>query len=224
MKTWREFEGRNDIPESADNSKTQTQGRFPANLIHDGSDEVVGLFPDTKPSKKGARGGTSANPMDWGNSRTDGDIPKGHDDNGGSAARFFYCAKASKKERNEGCEGLEEKESGRNTTRRCGNCGKPIVGLSQKSKCNCDNRIEVQTKNHNNHPTVKPTRLMQYLVRLVTPKDGTVLDPFMGSGSTGIACKKEGFDFIGIELAEDYFEIAKARIEKFEFQHELFEK
>ena len=63
---------------------------------------------------------------------------------------------------------------------------------------------------------------MQYLVRLVTPKDGTVLDPFMGSGSTGKACMIEGFDFIGIELAEDYFEIAKARIEKFEFQHELF--
>jgi len=77
---------------------------------------------------------------------------------------------------------------------------------------------------HSHHPTHKPTKLMQYLVRLVTPKDGIVLDPFMGSGSTGIACKKEGFDFIGIELDKDYFKIAKARIEKFEFQHELFEK
>ena len=65
----------------------------------------------------------------------------------------------------------------------------------------------------NNHPTVKPTPLMQYLVRLVTPPNGTVLDPFMGSGSTGKACMLEGFKFIGIELDKDYCEIAKKRIE-----------
>jgi len=145
------------------------QGRFPANLIHDGSDEVLDLFPETKTGKVASH---STKGM-WGSGA---DTSYQDIDNGGSAARFFYCAKASKSERNGG----------------------------------------------NNHPTVKPIKLMQYLVRLVTPKDGTVLDPFMGSGTTGIACRKEGFDFIGIELDEDYFEIAKARIEKFKFQHELF--
>ena len=102
--------------------------RWPANFIHDGSEEVTDLL--------------------------------------GSAARFFYCAKASKRDRDEG----------------------------------------------NNHPTVKPTDLMRYLCRLVTPPDGTVLDPFMGSGSTGKAAVLEGFRFIGIEREEEYCEIAKARI------------
>ena len=69
------------------------------------------------------------------------------------------------------------------------------------------------TPRSNFHPTVKPTKLMQYLVRLVTPKSGTVLDHFMGSGSTGKACRLEGFDFIGIEREEDYIKIAEARIE-----------
>ena len=71
-----------------------------------------------------------------------------------------------------------------------------------------------ETKNI--HPTVKPTDLMKYLIRLVTPKDGVVLDPFMGSGSTGKAAKIEGFDFIGIELDEEYFQIAQARIDAVE--------
>ena len=103
-------------------------GRWPANLIHDGSEEVVGLLND--------------------------------------AARFFYCAKASKADRGEG----------------------------------------------NNHPTVKPTDLMRYLCRLVTSPGGTVLDPFMGSGSTGKAAMLEGFGFIGIERDPEYVKIAKARI------------
>ena len=111
-----------------------SQGRFPANLIHDGSQQVLELFPET---------------------------------NKDSAARFFYCPKASKKDRNEG----------------------------------------------NNHPTVKPTALMQYLCRLITPTGGVVLDPYMGSGSTGKAAVKEGFSFVGCELDEDYYKIATARIE-----------
>lgn len=114
-----------------------SQGRFPANLIHDGSEEVVSLFPD-------------------------------------SNARFFYCAKASKKERN------------------------------------CDGKVK------NNHPTVKPVALMRYLCRLITPPNGVVLDPFMGSGSTGIAALLEGFNFIGMEREEKYMEIAKARISAYE--------
>ena len=74
----------------------------------------------------------------------------------------------------------------------------------------------------NFHPTVKPIKLMQYLVRLITPKGGTVLDPFMGSGSTGIACKKESFKFIGIELDKEYYEIAKTRINNCYVQYGLF--
>ena len=103
-------------------------GRWPANLIHDGSDQVTQPLNDS--------------------------------------ARFFYCAKASKKDREEG----------------------------------------------NTHPTVKPTDLMAYLCRLVTPKGGTVLDPFMGSGSTGKAAMQEGFDFVGIEREQNYFAIAEKRL------------
>jgi site-specific DNA-methyltransferase (adenine-specific) len=91
--------------------RSMAQGRWPANLVHDGSDEVLELFPVTGSSKAAPRGGTNPNPMDWGNSRADGDVCKGHDDNGGSAARFFYCAKASKSDRDEGCEGLDARES-----------------------------------------------------------------------------------------------------------------
>tara|TARA_R110000803_G_scaffold68366_2_gene130234 strand:+ start:3758 stop:4738 length:981 start_codon:yes stop_codon:yes gene_type:complete len=104
-------------------------GRWPANFIHDGSDEVVSLFPES--------------------------------------ARFFYCTKAQQSEKGE----------------------------------------------DNSHPTVKPVNLMKYLCRLVTPKGGTVLDPFMGSGTTGIAARLEGFNFIGIEMDDEYIEIARNRIE-----------
>jgi site-specific DNA-methyltransferase (adenine-specific) len=111
-------------------------GRWPANVIHDGSDEVVDGFPDN-----------------------------------GSAARFFYCAKANKRDRDEGL-----------------------------------------NENANNHPTVKPTDLMRYLVKLITPPEGVVLDPFMGSGSTGKGAVIEGFNFVGIDQDADYLDIARARI------------
>ena len=140
-------------------------GRFPANLIHDGSEEVVGLFPESKdgvanPNKKG---------KGWFDTSNGGTYHKGYG-SFGSAARFFYCAKASKKDR--------------------------------------DNEGVVK----NIHATVKPTDLMRYLCRLVTPKGGTILDPFMGSGSTGKGAVKEGFNFIGIELDEEYVKIAEKRI------------
>jgi len=144
-------------------------GRFPANFIHDGSDEVLALFP-------------------------------GYGDSG-SAARFFYCAKASKKDRNEGLDGFEKKQMGRNQSSLDG--GQMLTGSG-----NVRSNLKV-----NHHPTVKPTSLMQYLVRLITPPNGIVLDPFMGSGSTGKACVLEGFDFIGIEQSAEYVEIARARIE-----------
>lgn len=140
-------------------------GRWPANLIHDGSDEVKELFPETK---SGSINGTYNNTI---MAQSNGDrngkpIHLEFNGDSGSAARFFYCAKASKSDRGAG----------------------------------------------NNHPTVKPTDLMRYLCRLVTPPGGIVLDPFMGSGSTGKAAALEGFQFIGIEREAEYCEIAKARI------------
>ena len=146
--------------------KAEALGRWPANLIHDGSEEVLSAFPDAKGQqgfvgqKHGAR--PSVNTYGDYGARTD-TPPRG---DSGSAARFFYCAKASKADRGEG----------------------------------------------NDHPTVKPTDLMRYLCRLVTPPGGVVLDPFMGSGSTGKAAVIEGFRFVGIERDPAFVEIARARI------------
>jgi site-specific DNA-methyltransferase (adenine-specific) len=138
-------------------------GRWPANLIHDGSDETAGLL--------------------------------------GEAARFFYCAKASKADRDEGCEALPKKENKFGNQRNGEDFGNGSVN---------DKFTTQPSRNH--HPTVKPTALMRYLCRLVTPPEGIVLDPFMGSGSTGKAAVLEGFQFIGIEREESYMEIAEARI------------
>jgi site-specific DNA-methyltransferase (adenine-specific) len=117
----------------------------------------------------------------------------------GEPSRFFYVAKASKSERNEGLEGM------------------PLVRIKGQPSFLDEGGFANATKkpilNQNHHPTVKPIKLMQYLIKLVTPPNGTTLDPFMGSGSTGVAAKKLGFDFIGIEMNEEYFEIAKRRIE-----------
>jgi site-specific DNA-methyltransferase (adenine-specific) len=151
--------------EPAKANQPDTAGRWPANLIHDGSDEVVGLFPQSKGQQGALTGaepsGKTANAFGEFAARSPSE-PRG---DSGSAARFFYCAKASKSDRGE-----------------------------------------------NNHPTVKPTDLMRYLCRLVTPPGGVVLDPFMGSGSTGKAALLEGFKFVGIERDLAYFEIANARI------------
>ena len=141
-------------------------GRFPANVIHDGSEEVVGMFPESP-------GAIADVPL---NSRKTKDVYGKYDHNSGmpargdngSAARFFYCAKASRDERGPG----------------------------------------------NNHPTVKPLALIQYLVKLVTPPGGIVLDPFCGSGTLGIAAGKLGMKWQGIELNPKYIEIAERRIER----------
>ena len=139
-------------------------GRWPANLIHDGSDEVMGLFPQTAQSQPFTGSGATRNVLSSSGCEYTG---TGYSDSG-SAARFFYVPKASRADRGEG----------------------------------------------NNHPTVKPTDLMRYLCRLVTPPGGIVLDPFMGSGSTGKAAMLEGFKFIGIEREVNYFSIAESRIEE----------
>jgi site-specific DNA-methyltransferase (adenine-specific) len=118
----------------------------------------------------------------------------------GGASRFFYVAKASKSERNKGLEGFEQKQV-------FGDDGGTYQGLSNS-----------KLPSSNFHPTVKPIKLMQYLVRLVTPPNGIVLDPFVGSGTTGIAAKLEGFNFVGIEQDAEYCKIAQSRIENYEEQ------
>ena len=124
----------------------------------------------------------------------------------GSAARYFYCPKVSKNERNRGLDGFEEKQTSSMSGRR-------DPHDMEKSKIDNDVTGRFVTTRKNIHPTVKPIELMKYLCRLVTPKGGTVLDPFMGSGSTGMAAVDEGFDFLGIEKEEEYFKIAKNRID-----------
>lgn len=173
-------------------------GRFPANLIHDGSEEVLANFPITasgsnnkiKASSKDLNGNTSNS---FGKeSRPYGTETISYGDKG-SAARFFYCAKANRTDRNEGTESS-------NT---------PMLQMNSTMR-DCEN-VDWSKRNGNFHPTVKPTELMRYLCRLVTPKHGVVLDPFMGSGSTGKAAILEGFSFVGIEREAEYFGIAQAR-------------
>ena len=198
-----EFDARvNESPEQlAALAKLKELGRWPANFIHDGSDEVVALFPTTSPSPKGliTQGGKAGGGYDVGSSDGTRDTKfQGHGDSG-SAARFFYCAKASKRDRNEGLDGFEAKRD---------HDGRADGGVGGDNPRNRTNNAKL-----NHHPTVKPTTLMQYLVRLVTPHNGIVLDPFMGSGSTGKACAYEGFDFIGIDQSAEYVAIAQARID-----------
>lgn len=174
----------------------QISGRFPANLIHDGSEEVVGLFPQTKPSKPRY---DNREKQVLANTNFVHGSGSELSDSGGSAARFFYCAKASKRERNIGCEGLE-------LTRHADrNIDDGVGGDNPRNRTN--------TPKQNFHPTVKPLALMEYLVKMVSREGQVVLDPFMGSGTTGMACKKLNRDFVGIEMMEEYMEIAKARIE-----------
>lgn len=303
-------------------TEQNTAGRFPANFIHDGSDEVLELFPDTKPSRIGNPRGTFKKGL-FANS-TFNKVGMEHEDSG-SAARFFYCAKANKTDRNEGlnlcgCDKLSVWEnadqkanhqqgtdhsakraisesgtpsnndtewntmlSGNNTTESSrgicesttlmktnltttfptsprltpsptnestqdansemvngGNLAKSVktsnqsdtpTGISAKkdgcSTGDADPATSPSSSNQNKsgvtqcancggirrgHPTVKPTTLMRYLCRLITPPNGTILDPFTGSGSTGKAAVLEGFNFIGIELSQEYADIATTRI------------
>lgn len=171
-------------------------GRWPANLIHDGSSTVRLAFPDAVGQQGDLKETGRARPS----SGRFGDMAAPHAhaariETDKSAARFFYCAKTSRMDRNEGLGTGEQKAVNTNATMR---------------------KIEDAdwpARNGNHHPTVKPTDLMAYLLRLVTPPGGTALDPFMGSGSTGKAAMREGFHFIGCELDPEYLAIAKTRIE-----------
>ena len=173
----------------------QPSGRWPANVIHDGSDEVVGLFPEQASGANPTRRNVAKFQNAYGIFAGQEKCVAARGSESGSAARFFYCAKASKRDRDEGCEGLKKRD----------NANWP------QSMDGDDKRGAAPRSNH--HPTVKPTALMRYLCRLVTPPGGVVLDPFMGSGSTGKAALLEGFRFIGIEREAEYLEIARARIE-----------
>ena len=153
--------------------KENPEGRFPANIIHDGSEEVLEVFEES--------------------------------------SRFFYCAKASKAERNMGLDDFDKKSNAFMATKN-GTSGKASKGME---------RFKTQPK-ANYHPTVKPIKLMEYLVRLVTPKEGIVLEPFAGSGTTLIACKQQGFNYIGIEREQEYCDIAEARLKAVQVQGELF--
>ena len=151
------------------------RGRYPSNVMHDGSKAVQDIFPYTKSGKMKQH-------IEGGQYNVYGKMyPRDVETIGdeGSASRFFYTAKTNQAERNAGA--------------------------------------------NNTHPTVKPVELMKYLVRLVTPKNGLVLDPFMGSGSTGMAAREEDFQFVGIEKEREYYEIAKARIKNVKPQLKLFD-
>ncbi|EPC4900255.1 DNA-methyltransferase [Pseudomonas aeruginosa] len=177
-------------------SQPPAAGRWPANLIHDGSDEVVTLFPaDAGQAAPLATRSSDKTRNSYGAFSGSPDAHFSPHDAGGSAARFFYCAKASRRDRNEGCSLI------------------PPTTTDDGRQIAADNAYQRgKTERNNSHPTVKPTDLMAYLVRLVTPPGGKVLDPFTGSGSTGKAAVREGFEFVGIEREAPYLAIAEARI------------
>lgn len=187
-------------------------GRFPANLIHDGSEEVLAGFPESN-SGNGVANTEYNKSGAWG--RYSKQIRGADFGDSGSAARFFYCAKASKEDRDEGCEGMEERRSigGMKATGLCRKCGRQKVNTSGECECAEPDFGPIDRRRTNHHPTVKPTALMRYLCRLVTPPGGIMLDPFLGSGSTGKAAKLEYFNFIGIEREAEYCEIARKRID-----------
>jgi len=163
--------------EGSEYADADPRGRFPSNIMHDGSDSIKELFEDK--------------------------------------SRYFYCAKTSKAERNQGLDNfpIKNKKGGGGTSN---NVWYEDDVNSASGKFGSE-----KAPSKNVHPTVKPIKLMKYLCRLITPKGGTVLDPFMGSGSTGMAAKEENFEFVGIEKEEEYFNIASARIESVETKSTL---
>lgn len=181
-------------------------GRWPANVIHDGSDEVLAAFPDAKGQQGAVRGDEPSEPLGENTyGRMKGRVPAApRVEIEKSAARFFYAAKANKSDRNDGLEGFDPQPSAASEFR---------PNHTEKAAEGADGNPYGRWKPlANAHPTVKPTDLMRYLCRLVTPPGGTVLDPFTGSGSTGRGAALEGFNFIGIEMLPEYVAIAEARI------------
>jgi site-specific DNA-methyltransferase (adenine-specific) len=197
------------------NNYDPSKGRFPANVIFD---EEAGRLLDEQSGVSKSSGGSGDKSMGalgkngkYGNYALDvkaanlgglGDV--------GGASRFFYCPKTNKSDRNEGCENIEAKSVG---TLNANSADLENYGGSSLGAASLKGEHKNPEPKNNFHPTVKPTDLMLYLIRLVTKKSGTILDPFMGSGSTGKAAIRGGFDFVGIEREKEYFQIAEARIE-----------
>lgn len=193
------------------------QGRFPANLVLSHNDDCVEVVTeavsawectpgcavvmlDEQRGNLGESAGGNDRFRDGHHYKDSGPgKPCGFGDSSG-ASRFFYCAKASKKDKNAGLEGMPEKQ-----VRSAG-------GTTSSGKPTMEGRDRFGSMQQNTHPTVKSSTLMSYLIKLITPPNGIVLDPFMGSGSTGVAAKREGFKFIGIEKEPEYFQIAEKRI------------
>jgi len=172
------------------------QGRWPANVILD--EVTAGLLDEQSGvTTSGAAGKKASSGFPGGGYDGDYSVPYG--DTGG-ASRFFYVAKASKRDRNEGLEDLEIVSA--NSTNWSGD-GMPVRQDGTERK---------QPQKQNFHPTVKPTQLMRYLIKLVTPAGGIVLDPFTGSGATGKAALLDGYKFVGVELTEEYLPIIEGRL------------
>lgn len=205
--------------------RPELKGRFPANLVLSHHPDCLHVYPNGEsglfcvddcavkmldeqsgiskitirpPTGKPVYTGSLNNSNTMNGSITPDSTVRGVSDSGG-ASRFFYCAKVSTSERNAGLEEFEKKEAPLGDDRPSGQSMSRLDGRPPRLA-------------QNTHPTVKPQKLMRYLIKLITPPNGIILDPFMGSGSTGIAAKENGFQFIGIEKELEYFEIAKKRI------------
>ena len=188
------------------NDNSTGKGRWPANVIlgcvcegetHDA--DCAAAMLDAQSGERAGGGGQIAHPYQQGSVYGAKNVRStiAHNDTGG-ASRFFYTAKASRSERNKGLDGMPESRSD--------------YRPNDTGDGSFVDRLHGSNGRQNHHPTVKPLDLMQWLVRLVTPPGGTVLDPFMGSGSTMVAADREGFDGIGIELDPEYVEIARRRV------------
>lgn len=181
-----------------DESRVETKpanpiGRWPANVLFDeAAAEQLDMQSGVLHSRGNINPTTRGGGM-YGHKAFDGTIGFNDHAKDQGASRFFYCAKSSKSERNAGLEFNN-------------------VSLTKHDARPQDwENADWKSRGGNHHPTVKPIKLMQYLIKLITPPGGIVLDPFMGSGSTGVACKQLGYEFVGIEMNEEYVEIAKRR-------------
>jgi DNA modification methylase len=193
----------------------ENNGRFPANFIID--EDASKILDEQSGEGKSTK---RLNNQDYNKKSDNINIGGGnknceYNDTGG-ASRFFYVPKVGKKERNLGLDNFEDVEDK-------GSIGLRTIGGTPLYEKGSSELINTRiTKN--NHPTVKPINLLTYLCRLITPKGGVILDPYMGSGSTGIAALLEGFQFIGMEMDEDYFKIAETRINNYELYKDLIKK
>jgi site-specific DNA-methyltransferase (adenine-specific) len=183
------------------------QGRFPSNVIFD--EEAAAMLDKQSGTLKSGDNCTrqkAGSFLEHGGLGNAGDIQTTYGDMGG-ASRFFYCAKASSSERNQGCDDMPD--SDKHTT-------------YGDYKGTPEHSANVNSKSKNFHPTVKPIKLIKYLVTLVTPKGGICLDLFEGSGTHGVACRELDFDFIGFEKDESYYKIAQQRLDAAMAQVSMF--